>query len=199
MKEQRIVVLGADRGAVELVVVGVLQADAGVEPRPARRLADSERDVGDLRRSSRCCSGVMAFAVDVHAVQGGVGGAPDVEILAGENEPVVAAIGKRGLQLQAVEQIVRIGRRRPLSEARVQPSGTRECSCRAASASNCRPGTDIARRSRCRCICRSAETSPVDPRREARIEPRMHVRSTSRTCRPSANARPQCGSSATRQ
>ena len=43
-----VVVVGADRGAVELVVVDVLQADAGVEPWPAGRLAGAERDVGDL-------------------------------------------------------------------------------------------------------------------------------------------------------
>src|SRR5262245_48335465 len=48
MEEQRVVVLGADRGAIELVVMDVLQADAGVEPWPAKRLAYIEGDVGDL-------------------------------------------------------------------------------------------------------------------------------------------------------
>src|SRR6516162_852986 len=48
MEEQRVVILGADRGAVKLVVIGVLQADAGIEPRPAERFAHPEWDVGDL-------------------------------------------------------------------------------------------------------------------------------------------------------
>ena len=48
MKEEGVVVMGTDRRAVELVVVDVLQADAGIEPWPARRLAGAERDVSEF-------------------------------------------------------------------------------------------------------------------------------------------------------
>jgi hypothetical protein len=44
---RHVILVGAHRRAVELVVVGVLETDAGVEPRPAWRLAGAERDVGE--------------------------------------------------------------------------------------------------------------------------------------------------------
>src|SRR5215468_11098826 len=50
MEEQRVVVAGARHRAVELVVPGVLESYARVGPRPPRRLADAEWDVGDLGR-----------------------------------------------------------------------------------------------------------------------------------------------------
>ena len=94
MEEQGVIVVGADRGAIELVVVGVLQADAGVEPRPAKRLAGAERDVGDLGHPAVAVRGQGVPGVHVEPVYVGVRGAPDIEILPGEDDPVVAAIGK---------------------------------------------------------------------------------------------------------
>ena len=48
VEEERVIVVGTNRGTVELVIVGVLQADAGIRPGPADRLAGPERDVSDL-------------------------------------------------------------------------------------------------------------------------------------------------------
>ena len=42
-------VVSTDRRALELVVVGVLHGETGIEPRPARRTAGAEWDVGKLR------------------------------------------------------------------------------------------------------------------------------------------------------
>ena len=39
---------GVDPGAFEFFVNGVIETNARVEPRPARRRTGSERDVGDL-------------------------------------------------------------------------------------------------------------------------------------------------------
>src|ERR1035437_3518628 len=50
--KQCIVVVGEDRVPIELVVIGVLQADAHISPRPPWRLADAERDIGDLRNKA---------------------------------------------------------------------------------------------------------------------------------------------------
>src|ERR1700676_2785404 len=119
MKEQRVVVVGADRGAVEFVVIGVLQADAGIEPRPAHRLAEPERDVGDLGRPAVAVRGQGASGDRVDAVYGCIGGTPDIETLTGEYAPVVAAIGKRALQLQGIEQVGRISRSK-IGKARIQ-------------------------------------------------------------------------------
>ena len=46
--KQCVVVVGEDCVPIELVVVGVLQADAHISPRPPWRLAANERDIGDL-------------------------------------------------------------------------------------------------------------------------------------------------------
>src|SRR5579872_4507300 len=48
IEERRIVIRSANVGAVESFVPNVLQPDAGVEPRPARRGAADEWDVGKL-------------------------------------------------------------------------------------------------------------------------------------------------------
>src|ERR1700687_2325148 len=117
MEEQGVVVLGADRRTIELVVVDVLQTKFGIEPRPARRFADAERNVvklGDPAVAVRavvreCRCGVYAR----------VGSTPDIEILTGDRDAVVAAKGKLSRQPKGVEFVGRIGR--ALREGRIQP------------------------------------------------------------------------------
>src|ERR1039458_9081329 len=46
--KQCVVVVGEDCVPIELVVIGVLQTDAHISPRPPWRLAGNEGDVGDL-------------------------------------------------------------------------------------------------------------------------------------------------------
>src|SRR5579862_2696169 len=52
VEEQRVVIVGVDRRAVELVVICVLKTDTSIGPRPYRRIAVDERYVGDLRNKS---------------------------------------------------------------------------------------------------------------------------------------------------
>ncbi|OIQ63912.1 hypothetical protein GALL_545410 [mine drainage metagenome] len=93
-----------------------MQTDAGIEPGVADHLAGAERNVGELGHPSVA---VRAVVGEVGCgVQAGVTGAPDIEILPGEDDPVVGAVGKRALQLQAVELVVRIGA--GVHKARVQ-------------------------------------------------------------------------------
>src|ERR1700721_139108 len=107
MEEQRVMVAGVILGAVELVVGGVLETDTCVEQRPAGRLADAEGDVGNLGREAVAVGGGNPPAKS--RVQGGIRAAPDVEILAGEDDPVVAAVGERPLQLEGVYVVIQIG------------------------------------------------------------------------------------------
>src|ERR1700722_11850349 len=93
MEEQGVVVAGADAGAVELIVECVVDADARIGPRPARRLAGAERDIREL--------GNPAVAVgDQVRVQYWIGRAPGVEILPGQHYSVVRPIGDRRQQTQ---------------------------------------------------------------------------------------------------
>ena len=75
MEEQGVFVVGASRRAVEFVVVGVLQTDACIEPRPTRRLADTERDVGDFGREAVAVRG--GDPVSESRIQEGIRTAPD--------------------------------------------------------------------------------------------------------------------------
>src|SRR6185437_14519973 len=58
-------------------------------------------------------------------IQAGIGGAPIVEILSGEYDPVVSAVSKGRLQLQTVQEVVLIGREacwsEVVGECRIQP------------------------------------------------------------------------------
>jgi hypothetical protein len=96
-RKKRIVVVGAGRGAIERVVIGILQADAGIEPWPARRFAGAERNVGKLRDPAIA---VRAEAASQAPEEGRIRGPADIEILSGEHKPAVATIGERGLQPQ---------------------------------------------------------------------------------------------------
>src|SRR5208282_1127661 len=104
--EQRIVGARADGGSVEFVVPGILQPDASVEPWPARRLATDKRDVGDLGDPAVT---VRTEAAGKSAVQADVGSTPGVEVLAGEYDPVVVAVGERGIRPRFVESVSRVG------------------------------------------------------------------------------------------
>ena len=73
-------------------------------------LLGAERDVSDLGHPAIAVWRKGIARADVDAIQVGVGGSPDIEILPGEHDPVVAAIGKGRLQLHAVQQVGRIGR-----------------------------------------------------------------------------------------
>src|SRR5215471_14365408 len=97
MKEECVVIAGVVPGAVELVVGGILETDACVGPRPSRRLADAERDVGDLSLEAVA---VWAVSACEARKQDRVRAAPYVKILAGEHDLVVAPVGERRLQLQ---------------------------------------------------------------------------------------------------
>src|ERR1700726_2047417 len=93
VEEEGVVVMGADRGAVELVVIDVLQTDLGIEPRPARRLAQAERYVVKLNHPAVAVGAVVREATpDREKV--GVGSAPDLEVLTGQRKAVVAAEGR---------------------------------------------------------------------------------------------------------
>src|SRR5689334_8222850 len=82
--EQLIVARRADAGPAELFVPGVLQPDPRVKPRPARREAADERNVGDFGNPSL-------------GVRGQKRTAPSVEILPGQHHAIVVAIGQRGV------------------------------------------------------------------------------------------------------
>src|SRR6516225_1027382 len=97
MEEQGVVVLGTDRGAVELVVIDVLQADAGVEPRPAERLAGAERDIGDLGDPAVAVRRQRNAGDWISAEQRGIRSTPDIEILPGQDHAVILSQGHRGL------------------------------------------------------------------------------------------------------
>src|ERR1700681_4210999 len=112
--------MGADRGAVELVVVDVLQAELGVEPRPARRLARAKRNVIKLGHPAVAVRGKGVPGVHVDAVQVRVRSAPGTEILTGDSDAVVAAKGKLSGQPKRVEFVGRIGRT-ARGEGRIQP------------------------------------------------------------------------------
>ena len=129
MQEQRIVVAGANGGAVELVVESVLKTDAGIGPRPARRLAGAERDIGDFGDETVT---VRAKAAGKPRIQDRVGGAPDVEILSGQNDPVVGPIGERCLKMQRAEARSADWWNFPTRRRSDRALETRECSCRAA-------------------------------------------------------------------
>jgi hypothetical protein len=111
IEEQRVVVMGADRGPIKLVVEGVLQTDACIEPRPDWRGARHERNIGDLCdpsvavRHARSGRGAATGQISIPAR---ITRAPGVEILAGEHDPVVASVGERGLQSKRIELISRI-------------------------------------------------------------------------------------------
>src|SRR5665213_143083 len=91
VEEQRVVIVSADRGSVKLVVVGVLKSDARICPRPNRRIAAYEWNVGDL--------GDVAVTVWTEStcqspIQSGVRRAPGVEILGRQNKSIVVPIGE---------------------------------------------------------------------------------------------------------
>src|SRR6202521_6072611 len=106
MKEQCVMAAGPDPGAFEFFVNGIIETNARVEPRPARRLTGSERDVGDLGSKTIA---VRAQTTRKTRIRDRVGGAPGVEVLAGEHDIAVAAIGNRRLQAKRVELVGRIG------------------------------------------------------------------------------------------
>src|SRR6202030_3332416 len=105
VEEQGVVVLGANRRAVEFVVISILQAEPRIEPRPARRLAHTERNVGDLGGKAAA----VGTKVGAAGVQYYVGSAPDVEILPREYDSIVAAVGERRLQAHGIQEVRRIG------------------------------------------------------------------------------------------
>src|SRR5271168_5409956 len=84
IEERCVVIRRTDAGAVEPLVPGVLQPDARVEPRPSRRGAADEWNVGDLADPAVT---VRTEAAGKSAVQNGIGGAPGVEVLAGQHDP----------------------------------------------------------------------------------------------------------------
>src|SRR6185369_14645986 len=51
----------------------------------------------------------------------GVGRTKLIEILRSENDPVVGAVGKRGLQVQTVQHVGRICRAQTIDKARIKP------------------------------------------------------------------------------
>src|SRR5450631_2776100 len=106
MQEQRIVGAGADGGAVELVVDRVLKSNTSIGPRPAWRLAGAERDIGNLRNEAVA---IRAKGAGEVLIQDRVAGAPDVEILPRQDDPVVGSIGKGSLQMQRAELVLGIG------------------------------------------------------------------------------------------
>src|SRR5215467_633747 len=116
MQKQRVVVVCTNRGAVEFVVPGVLQADAHVRPRPSRCRTRPERDIRDL---SYPAVAVWTDAARKPRIEQRVGRSPDAEVLAGENDAVVTAECERPLQPQRVECVRRIGCR-PARKARVE-------------------------------------------------------------------------------
>src|SRR6516164_9978963 len=99
VSEQRVVGRGAEASAVEPIVPGILQPDARVEPRPAWREAADEWDIGDF--------GDPAARIRTQIRRTGeedrIWAAPAVEILSGEDEPVVVAVGQRCVGPRFVE------------------------------------------------------------------------------------------------
>src|SRR6266704_2134008 len=79
VSEQNVVARSANTRAAELFVPGILQPDAGVEPRPPRRKTAHERDVSYFRNPT----------FGIHTQKRA---APSVEILPGQHHPVVVAI-----------------------------------------------------------------------------------------------------------
>src|SRR5947207_504400 len=79
--EQRVVARSASTGATELFVPGILQPNPRVEPRPSRRKAADEWNVGDFRN--------LALGIRTQKRA-----APSIEILPGQHYSVVVAIGQ---------------------------------------------------------------------------------------------------------
>src|SRR6516165_2724198 len=99
VSEQRVVGRCTDASAVEPIVPGILQPDARVEPRPAWREAADEWDIGDF--------GDPAARIRTQIRRTGeedrIWAAPAVEILSGEDDPVVVAVGQRCVGPRFVE------------------------------------------------------------------------------------------------
>ena len=94
--EQRIIVVGIDRSAVEFVVVSVLKANAHISPWPHGGVAADERDISDLSNEAvaiRAAVGVRRLATDQVFVNHRVRRSPRIEILTADHNPVVVAVG----------------------------------------------------------------------------------------------------------
>ena len=90
--------MGVDSVSIEFVVVRVLSAQAHICPRPEGGFTATERDVSDLGDKTvavRVAGGVWRLAAVESRVQKWIRRSPCVEVLAGQDDPVVAAVGKR--------------------------------------------------------------------------------------------------------
>src|SRR5579862_3700889 len=106
VEEQCVVVACTNRGAIEFVVERVVESDAGVQPGPAWCLAGAEWDVGDLGDPAVA---VRAEGAGKPGVENWIGGSPRVEILPGQHNAVIAAVGKGRLQVKRVQIVVQVG------------------------------------------------------------------------------------------
>ena len=100
VEEQRVVVVCVQRRTIEFIVVGVLQCDAHVGPWPYGGTAAAERDIsdfGNIAVAVRVTCGVWRLATIQGGIQSRVRRSPRIEILAAKHDPVVVAVGQRGV------------------------------------------------------------------------------------------------------
>lgn len=109
--------MGVDGVPIKFVVVGILKADAHVGPRPYGGAATDERDINDL--------GNIAVAVwtactsRIIAIQYRIWRTPSIEILAGQRDPIVVAVGQRSVQSQCIQGVGGI-RRAAITESGIK-------------------------------------------------------------------------------